>query len=121
MIHIIAPAWHRVNSLSGFLDRFLRHPRWVWADWTVDRAANLSYTHPAYVYSLHTGFVKGGNHVPDRGQVRPCSLFSGAAAHLKEEKEMPRVSLNQTAPAFSLPDFSGNTVSLSWTSGFRLG
>lgn len=48
-------------------------------------------------------------------------MVSGAAAHLKEEKEMPRVSLNQTAPAFSLPDFSGNTVSLSWTSGFRLG
>jgi len=26
---------------------------------------------------------------------------------------MSRVSLNQTAPDFSLPDFSGNTVSLS--------
>ena len=26
---------------------------------------------------------------------------------------MPRVSLNQTAPDFSLPDFSGNVVSLS--------
>ncbi len=26
---------------------------------------------------------------------------------------MPRVSLNQIAPDFSLPDFSGNLVSLS--------
>jgi len=26
---------------------------------------------------------------------------------------MPRVSLNQTAPDFSLPDFAGNMVSLS--------
>jgi peroxiredoxin len=26
---------------------------------------------------------------------------------------MPRVSLNQTAPEFSLPDFSGNQFSLS--------
>jgi peroxiredoxin len=26
---------------------------------------------------------------------------------------MPRVSLNQLAPEFSLPDFSGNPVSLS--------
>jgi peroxiredoxin len=26
---------------------------------------------------------------------------------------MPRVSLNQLAPDFSLPDFSGSTVSLS--------
>ena len=26
---------------------------------------------------------------------------------------MPRVSLNQTAPDFSLPDFSGDVVSLS--------
>jgi peroxiredoxin len=29
---------------------------------------------------------------------------------------MPRVSLHQTAPEFSLPDFSGNSVSLS---GYR--
>ncbi len=26
---------------------------------------------------------------------------------------MPRISLNQTAPDFSLPDFAGNMVSLS--------
>ena len=26
---------------------------------------------------------------------------------------MPRVSLNQIAPDFTLPDFAGNTVSLS--------
>jgi peroxiredoxin len=30
-----------------------------------------------------------------------------------EEIEMPRVSLEQVAPDFSLPDFSGTPVSLS--------
>jgi cytochrome oxidase Cu insertion factor (SCO1/SenC/PrrC family) len=30
-----------------------------------------------------------------------------------EENEMPRVALNQTAPDFSLPDYSGRSVSLS--------
>jgi len=37
----------------------------------------------------------------------------GETNHLKKENKMSRVSLNQTAPDFSLPDFSGNTVSLS--------
>jgi peroxiredoxin len=32
---------------------------------------------------------------------------------------MPRVSLNQTAPDFSLPDFSGSLVSLSDYRGRR--
>ena len=32
---------------------------------------------------------------------------------------MPRVSLNQTAPDFSLPDFSGDVVSLSDFRGRR--
>jgi len=35
---------------------------------------------------------------------------------LKEENRMSRVALNQVAPDFSLPDFAGNSVSLS---GFR--
>jgi peroxiredoxin len=32
---------------------------------------------------------------------------------------MPRVSLNQIAPAFSLPDFTGSVVSLSDFRGRR--
>jgi peroxiredoxin len=32
---------------------------------------------------------------------------------LDKEEQMPRVSLNQRAPNFSLPDFSGRLVSLS--------
>ena len=31
----------------------------------------------------------------------------------QKEATMPRVSLDQTAPEFSLPDFTGRTVSLS--------
>jgi len=31
----------------------------------------------------------------------------------EKEKKMPRVSLNQVAPEFSLNDFSGKAVSLS--------
>jgi len=32
---------------------------------------------------------------------------------LNKENKMPRVSLDQLAPNFSLPDFSGSMVSLS--------
>ena len=37
----------------------------------------------------------------------------GAANDLNKENKMSRVSLNQVAPDFSLPDFAGNIVSLS--------
>jgi peroxiredoxin len=37
----------------------------------------------------------------------------GAANNLNKEDKMSRVSLNQIAPNFSLPDFAGNMVSLS--------
>ncbi len=35
------------------------------------------------------------------------------AVEAQEEVTMPRVSLDQQAPEFSLPDFTGKTVSLS--------
>ena len=37
----------------------------------------------------------------------------GVADDLNKENKMPRVSLNQPAPNFSLPDFAGHMVSLS--------
>jgi peroxiredoxin len=37
----------------------------------------------------------------------------GAADDLNKESKMPRVSLNQPAPNFSLPDFAANMISLS--------
>ena len=37
----------------------------------------------------------------------------GVANYLNKENKMPRVSLNQPAPNFSLPDFAGHMVSLS--------
>jgi peroxiredoxin len=40
----------------------------------------------------------------------------GDIASCQKERKMPRVSLNQIAPGFGLPDFSGNLVSLS---GYR--
>jgi AhpC/TSA family len=43
---------------------------------------------------------------------------AGTPRRLKES-EMPRVSLNQIAPDFTLPDFSGNPVSLSEYRGRR--
>jgi hypothetical protein len=43
----------------------------------------------------------------------------GAADDLKEEDKMPRVSLSQPAPNFSLPDSAGNVVSLSEFHGMK--
>ena len=46
--------------------------------------------------------------------LRVTPLFArGTADDLKKEGKMPRVSLGQPAPDFSLPDFAGNMVSLS--------
>jgi cytochrome oxidase Cu insertion factor (SCO1/SenC/PrrC family) len=43
----------------------------------------------------------------------PSLPARGTTDNLKKENKMPRVSLNQPAPDFSLPDFAGNRVSLS--------
>jgi len=48
--------------------------------------------------------------VADPGQ---AAARQRAADDLNRETKMPRVSLNQPAPNFSLPDFSGNMISLS--------
>jgi len=37
----------------------------------------------------------------------------GVASDLKKENKMSRLSLNQIAPDFSLPDYAGNMVRLS--------
>jgi len=57
------------------------------------------------------GFCAPGSTARDRLQV--VVTRDGDIASHEKERKMPRVSLNQAAPDFSLPDFSGAPVGLS--------
>jgi hypothetical protein len=58
------------------------------------------------------GFARSNSTARESSLEGPLPV-RGAADDPKKEKRMPRVSLDQLAPDFSLPDFAGNMVSLS--------
>lgn len=71
---------------------------------------------------MHWGPVKGGHPNPDGGQARSWSQglpLTGSRGTLRakgpywRKTKMSRVALNQAAPDFSLPDFTGKVVRLS--------
>jgi hypothetical protein len=55
--------------------------------------------------------ARGRSRVTARCYDVTCIPFRARSSH--KETDMSRVSLNQPAPDFTLPDFSGATVSLS--------